>query len=93
MSSLMILLSIFVILQVVREFEDFDNLRKKLAAKFPGTNFPPLPKTLFSLVEGSVKEQVASLEKFLKFIAATKKLAASSEIIEFLGKLLFVAYN
>jgi len=54
--------------------------------QFPGTNFPPLPKTLFSLVEGSVKDQVMSLEKFLKFVAATKKLAISSETIEFLGK-------
>ena len=71
--------------QIPKHIDDFEEFRKKLSVKFPGTLFPPLPKKTFGILDSNVKDRVTILETFMKFVVGSLKTAASPIVIQFLG--------
>ena len=80
---------IFIIthFQVSRQLGDFEKLQKSMAAAFPGTVLPTLPKRGVPIV-GSANNTARrmGLQDFLSAIASVPKMATSAPLLEFLGR-------
>uniref|UniRef100_A0A8D0EVZ7 HCLS1-binding protein 3 n=1 Tax=Strix occidentalis caurina TaxID=311401 RepID=A0A8D0EVZ7_STROC len=70
---------------VSKKYSEIEELYQRLAARYPQTSLPLLPRKVLFVGESDICERRAMFNDIMKFIAKDEDLATSPELLEFLG--------
>ncbi|XP_071598121.1 HCLS1-binding protein 3 isoform X1 [Heliangelus exortis] len=71
---------------VSKKYSEIEELYQRLAARYPQTPLPLLPRKVLFVGESDICERRAMFNDIMKFISKDVDLATSPELLEFLGK-------
>ncbi|XP_064002461.1 HCLS1-binding protein 3 isoform X3 [Pogoniulus pusillus] len=72
-------------IQVSKKYSEIEELYQRLAARYPQTSLPLLPRKVLFVGESDICERRAMFNDIMKFISKDEDLATSPELLEFLG--------
>ncbi|XP_064002460.1 HCLS1-binding protein 3 isoform X2 [Pogoniulus pusillus] len=70
---------------VSKKYSEIEELYQRLAARYPQTSLPLLPRKVLFVGESDICERRAMFNDIMKFISKDEDLATSPELLEFLG--------
>ncbi|KAM9383055.1 HCLS1-binding protein 3 [Phaethornis superciliosus] len=70
---------------VSKKYSEIEELYQRLAARYPQTSLPLLPRKVLFVGESDICERRAMFNDIMKFISKDVDLATSPELLEFLG--------
>ncbi|XP_019392889.1 PREDICTED: HCLS1-binding protein 3 [Crocodylus porosus] len=70
---------------VSKKYSEIEEFYQKLAAHYPHTSLPQLPRKVLFVGELDIRERRTAFNDIMKFIAKEVDLATSPELLEFLG--------
>ncbi|KAM6367736.1 HCLS1-binding protein 3 isoform 2-T2 [Alca torda] len=71
--------------QVSKKYSEIEELYQRLSARYPQASLPLLPRKVLFVGESDICERRAMFNDIMKFISKDEDLAASPELLEFLG--------
>uniref|UniRef100_A0A8C4UCI9 HCLS1-binding protein 3 n=1 Tax=Falco tinnunculus TaxID=100819 RepID=A0A8C4UCI9_FALTI len=70
---------------VSKKYSEIEELYQRLAARYPQVSLPLLPRKVLFVGESDICERRVMFNDIMKFISKDEDLAASPELLEFLG--------
>lgn len=71
--------------QVSKKYSEIEEFYQKLSSRYPTASLPPLPRKVLFVGESDIRERRAVFHEILRCISQDAELAASPELLEFLG--------
>ncbi|KAM4625777.1 HCLS1-binding protein 3 isoform 2-T2 [Polymixia lowei] len=72
-------------LVVSKKYSEIDEFYYRLVAQYPDISLPAMPRKALFVGEADIRERRATFDELVKFIAKNPTLAASPEVLDFLG--------
>ncbi|XP_054979004.1 HCLS1-binding protein 3 [Sorex araneus] len=70
---------------VSKKYSEIEDLYQRLSSRYPGASLPALPRKVLFVGEADIRERRAAFHDILGCVARDAQLAASPELLEFLG--------
>lgn len=70
---------------VSKKYSEIEDLYQRLHGRYPEASLPPLPKKVLFVGEADIRERRALFHQFLRRVSQDAQLAASPELLDFLG--------
>lgn len=71
--------------QVSKKYSEIEEFYQKLSSRYTAANLPPLPRKVLFVGESDIRERTAMFNDILRCVSKDAHLAASPELLEFLG--------
>lgn len=71
--------------QVSKKYSEIEEFYQKLSSRYTAPNLPPLPRKVLFVGESDIRERTAMFNDILRCVSKDAQLAASPELLEFLG--------
>ncbi|ELK27428.1 HCLS1-binding protein 3 [Myotis davidii] len=70
---------------VSKKYSEIEEFYQKLSGRYPAASLPPLPRKVLFVGESDIRERRAVFHEILRCVSQDAELAASPELLEFLG--------
>ncbi|KAL1783043.1 HCLS1-binding protein 3 [Sigmodon hispidus] len=70
---------------VSKKYSEIEEFYQKLSNRYPAASLPPLPRKVLFVGESDIRERRAMFDEILRCVSKDAQLAASPELLEFLG--------